>query len=80
MELSKKIEEMEDIVQYASDEYFDYISALCSMYNYHRDMMSTGMCEALEKEVSEQYDYIKENVRLVEETYTHVTRQIEWIE
>lgn len=81
MSIAEKIKEMEEIASYASDEYFDYITDLCTMYSYFKDVMSTQMLQALLKELEDEYDNIKENTRVVEEVKTVSVKNycVEWI-
>lgn len=79
MNIAEKVEELEKIAGYCSDEYFDYLTALCNLHYYHREMMTPLLVATLEDTISTEYDNVKQNTRLVEETET-ITRKVITVE
>jgi hypothetical protein len=80
MDTNLKIHELMEYVQYDGTEWGETIEALANLYRCYPYLSGTFI-EALEKEISEQYDYTKENALLevTEETKTITTKTKELV-
>lgn len=73
---------VETLVEYAEcdgTEWGETILALANLWRYY-DYLSEDLQKALDKEIADQLEYIKQNCRIVEEeeTFTRTVKTIEW--
>ena len=75
--LDKMVEALETFAQIEGTEYGEYVYMLVNMYT-RRECMTDGFKAAFIKEIYETYQYVSEEIEIVEEevTSTYKTKRI----